>query len=109
MKLSPWQNLIALCGIAASLFQISSSQTESPETVQPTFRFESQLVLVDVIAEYFKNEVHTRALLTGLTLQDFRVFEDGKEISIRSFDVGANMQHAPSRCGLSVGTHSLGH
>ena len=90
MKLSTWQHLIAVFSIAASLSQVSFSQTESPDTAQPTFRVESQLALVDVIAEYSKNEPHTRELLPDLKLQDFRVFEDDKETSIRSFDAGAN-------------------
>ena len=44
-------------------------------------------MLVDVIAEETKGALHSRELLTGLKAKDFRVFDDGHEVSIRSFDV----------------------
>src|SRR5262249_42191069 len=89
MKLITRRHFIVLCCIAASLCRISRSQTGTSEAASPTFKVETRLVLVDVIAEYLKTDVHSRALLTELKLGDFRLFEDGKEVPIRSFDVGS--------------------
>ena len=47
----------------------------------------TSLVLVDVIAEETKGALHSRELLTDLKAKDFRAFDNGHEVSIRSFDV----------------------
>src|SRR5271156_5795665 len=67
-----------------------------------TIRVDSSLVLVDVIAENAKTALHTRALLTDLTREDFRIFDNGHEMPISNFDVGAQRSTRPIGLWLIV-------
>ena len=78
----------------------ASSQT--PPAQVPTFRVETQLVLVDVVAEIKEKSLHTRALLTNLIKEDLRVFDNGREMPIRSFDIGAHHETRPIALWLIV-------
>jgi hypothetical protein len=62
----------------------------TPDSAASTFRVNTQLVLVDVIAEYIKDELHGRqvTLATELKQEDFRVFDNDNEMPIRTFDIG---------------------
>jgi hypothetical protein len=68
----------------------------------PTFRIDSSLTLIDVIAENQKTGLHGRALLTDLTREDFRVFDNGSEMPIESFDIGAGHGTRPIALWLIV-------
>lgn len=68
----------------------------------PTFRVDSSLTLVDVIAENTKTGLRTRELLTDLRREDFRIFDDGREMPIKSFDVGAQNATRPVALWLIV-------
>jgi hypothetical protein len=70
----------------------------------PTFKASSRLVLVDVIPEYLKNELHGRAitLATDLKQADFRVFDNGKALPIQSFDTGFEQTTRPIALWLIV-------
>jgi hypothetical protein len=78
----------------------ASSQT--PPTQVPEFRVDTQLALVDVIAEIKEKSLHTRALLTELKKDDLRVFDNGHEMPVRSFDIGAHYETRPIALWLIV-------
>jgi hypothetical protein len=78
-----------------------SWQEPSPAQV-PTFRVDTQLALVDVVAEIKEKSLHTRALLTELKKDDLRVFDNGQEVAIRSFDIGAHYETRPIALWLIV-------
>jgi hypothetical protein len=54
----------------------------------PTLRTHSSLTLVDVIAENKKADPRTLELVTSLKQEDFRIFDNGHEETIKSFDSG---------------------
>jgi hypothetical protein len=68
----------------------------------PTFRVDSSLTLVDVIAENAKTGLRTRELLTDLRREDFRIFDNGHEMPIDTFDVGAENTTRPIALWLIV-------
>jgi hypothetical protein len=58
--------------------------------------------MVDVIAEIREKSLHTRALLTELKREDVRVFDNGREVRVRSFDIGAHHETRPIALWLIV-------
>jgi hypothetical protein len=78
------------------------ASSQVPSTQVPTFRVDTQLALVDVIAEIKEKSLHTRALLTELTKEDVHVFDNGREVSVRSFDIGAHYETRPIALWLVV-------
>jgi hypothetical protein len=107
-KILAWQGkLFSRTGGSLLLWAIcswtlASGQTGPPASESPTFRAESRLVLVDVVPEYESKQLHARTLLTDLTRDDFRVFDNGKEMPINSFDSGANQETRPLSLWLIV-------
>jgi hypothetical protein len=91
---------IVVLALAAFISLPALSQTRSDQI--PALRIETQLVLVDVVAEIKEKSLHTRALLTDLTEQDFRIFDNGREMPIRSFDIGAHHDTRPIALWLIV-------
>ena len=73
--------------------------TQQPAAV-PTIRVQTSLTLVDVVAEQIRNR--TTALVTTLKRDDFRIFEDGHEVPIRTFDVGRQHTTRPIALWLIV-------
>ncbi len=71
-----------LLAIAASFCIVASLRATASEPAAST-------VLVDVIPTTTKKNVDSKALLTGLKQSDFRVLDNGKEVPIQSFKVGA--------------------
>lgn len=69
---------------AASTNQTAAGQTSSPNAVAPILRSTANLVVVDVVV------THNGHPIKGLTRESFRLLEDGKEQSIKSFD-----EHSP--------------
>jgi hypothetical protein len=84
--------------VCASLY----SQTVTNSSDLTTFRVETNLVLVDVIPEFEKTQLRTRALLTDLKREDFRIFDNRKEMAISSFDIGATHGTRPIALWLIV-------
>jgi hypothetical protein len=68
----------------------------------PTIRVQTSLTLVDIVAEQARKEAHTTALLTNLKIDDFRLFQDGHELPIRTFDVGSEHTTRPIALWLIV-------
>lgn len=75
---------------------------QTPQEQIPTFRADTQLVLVDVVADIKEKTLHTRALLTDLKKEDLRVFDNDHEMPIRSFDIGAHYETRPIALWLIV-------
>ena len=88
MNVSGFRKSALILAISASLSTVASAQTVSPEPAPST-------VLVDVIPSTTKKNVDSKALLTGLKGADFRVLDNGKEVPIHSFDVGATRGTRP--------------
>jgi hypothetical protein len=65
---------------------------------QATIRVESSLVLVDVITQ----DTKTALPLVGLKKEDFQVFDNGSEMAIQSFDVGARYATRPIALWFAV-------
>ncbi len=84
---------IALAAVLVSLIHPSCmAQSGAPA---PTFRIDSSLTLVDVIAEKAKTGLHSREMLTNLRRDDFRIFDNGHEMPILSFDIGTQNTTRP--------------
>ncbi len=77
-----------ILAIAAALSMIASSRATASEAAAST-------VLVDVIPATTKKNVDTKALLTGLKREDFRLLDNGKEVPISGFNVGATRGTRP--------------
>ena len=67
-----------------------------------TIRVESRLVLVDVIPEAQDTKLHSPALITDLTREDFRLFDNRAEMPIASFDAGTMRNTQPIALWLIV-------
>jgi len=68
----------------------------------PTLHVSSTLTLVDVIAANKKTGLHTREPITDLKREDFRIFDNGHEMPIESFDIGAEHTARPIALWLIV-------
>lgn len=75
---------------------------QTPQEQIPTFRADTHLAMVDVVADIKEKTLHTRALLTDLKKEDVRVFDNGHEMPIRSFDIGAHYETRPIALWLIV-------
>lgn len=80
-----WLLTVSICALSA-VAQGSPSGPPSPEI---TFRSSSNLVLVDVIA--LKNGLPDKTLKRD----DFQVFDNGRQVSIRTFDSAAQSTNRP--------------
>ena len=78
------------------------AQTATQPSDVTTIRVDTSLVLLDVIAEISDTSLHTKNLLTTLERGDFRVFDNGHEVPIRSFDTGAKFSTRPIALWLIV-------
>jgi hypothetical protein len=99
MRFAAWRRIAVLalmtCGWLPAFAQ-------TPQEQIPTFRADTQLVMVDVVADIKEKTLHTRALLTDLKKQDLRVFDNDHEMPIRSFDIGAHYETRPIALWLIV-------
>lgn len=73
----------------------SKAQVEAPSGPVSLIHASTSIVLVDVIAEETKGGLHSRELLTGLQKKDFRIFDDGREVALRSFDAAEERTARP--------------
>lgn len=89
---------LLVCGWLLAFAQAAQAQT-------PTFHAETRLVMVDVVADIEEKTLHTRALLTDLKKEDLRVFDNGHEMPILSFDIGAHYETRPIALWLIVKCH----
>jgi hypothetical protein len=84
--------------LASALLLPSACLGQANDAPQATIRVESSLVLVDVITQ----DAKTALPLIGLKKEDFQVFDNGAEMAIRSFDVGARYGARPIALWLVV-------
>jgi len=99
MGRSLFWKIVILVGVLACA-SLSLAQSQNAELDLPTFHVETHLVLVDVIPEH--SAQHTLALLTDLKRDDFRVFDNRKEVPVDTFDVGADHSTRPIALWLIV-------
>ena len=93
--------LCSALGAALFSFLISSSfaqQPEQPTAAQTTIRVQSSLVLVDVISQDPKNGLPVQ----DFKKEDFRLYDNGHEVPIASFDSGARYATRPFVLWLTV-------
>jgi hypothetical protein len=100
MRFAPSKRNSAVLALIACGWLPAFAQAQ--QTQVPTFRSDTQLVLVDVVAEIKEKTLHTRALLTELKKEDLRIFDNGREMPIRSFDIGAHYETRPIALWLIV-------
>lgn len=96
MRLRVW----ICCVIGPVVLCVLPSLPQTSRT--PVFRVDSSLTLVDVIAEDAKTGLRTRELLTDLRREDFRIFDNGHEMPIETFDVGVQNTTRPIALWLIV-------
>jgi hypothetical protein len=88
-------------GVVFVSFLISGSfaqRPEQPSSPQTSIRVQSSVVLIDVVSQDPKNGLPVRVFQK----EDFRVFDDGKEVSIASFEAGAGHNTRPVILWLAV-------
>jgi len=88
-------------GVVFVSFLISGSFAQrpaQPSSAQSSIRVQSSLVLIDVVSQDPKNGLPVR----DFQKEDFRVFDDGKEVSIASFEAGAGHNTRPVILWLAV-------
>ena len=81
-------------GLVLVSYMISVSFAQEPgqpSPAQPTVRVQSSLVLVDVISQDHKTGLPVR----DFKKEDFRVFDNKKEVPVASFDAGARDDTRP--------------
>lgn len=81
--------VLIISGVALLSFLLPVSlaqQPQQPIPAQTTIRVQTSLVLVDVISQDPKTGLPVR----DFKKQDFRIFNDRKEVSITAFDAGAD-------------------
>ncbi len=89
MKSALFSGGIILLALGSAVAQEDSSVTHSPQSPENTFHSSSNLVLVPVIA--LKNGLPDKTLKRD----DFRVFDNGRPVSIKTFDSGAQFSTRP--------------
>src|SRR5579871_4419051 len=70
---------------AAALAQDPPANIPPPPAGEPTIRTETRLVLVDVVVTDKKNNY-----VSDLAIKDFKVWEDNKEQTLKTFQFGAD-------------------
>src|SRR6266480_1429432 len=83
-----FRGMVFLSGVlfaAGALAQAPQVNIPPPPAGEPTIRTETRLVLVDVVVTDKKGNY-----LSDLALKDFKVWEDNKEQSLKTFQFGAD-------------------
>ena len=83
--------LLLLQHIVSSIPGVTQEAPPAARSPELTFRSSSNLVLVDVFARDAKNGLPDKTLLRD----DFRVFDNGQPVSIKTFDTGAQSTTRP--------------
>jgi hypothetical protein len=84
--------------LACALLLPSACLGQADVAPRATIRVDSSLVLVDVITQ----DAKTALPLIGLKKEDFQVFDNGSEMAIQSFDVGARYAIRPIALWFAV-------
>lgn len=87
------------CAFGAVCMLLTSFACPAPsQAQQPVIHVDSTLVLVDVLAQDAKTTLPIR----GLKKEDFRVFDNGSEVHVQSFDLGTHYATRPITLWLTV-------
>jgi hypothetical protein len=87
--------MVLLSWLSSSSF---AQEPKQPSPAQIAIRVQASLVLIDVISQDPKNGLPVR----DFQKEDFRVLDDGKEVSIASFEAGAGHNARPVILWLAV-------
>jgi hypothetical protein len=98
MKQNAPRGVASICFLALFTSVIVESQQRPVPIQTPTFRAQSSLVLVDVIASDRKSGLPVR----DFKKEDFRVLDNRREIPITTFDAGARSGTRPISLWLVV-------
>jgi hypothetical protein len=88
--------VVSICFLAACTFLTAQERRAYPQT--PAFRVQSSLVLVDIISQDPKSGLPIR----DFKKEDFRLFDNGQEVRISTFDAGARYDTRPITVWLVV-------
>jgi hypothetical protein len=83
--------MIGLVLVSSLISGSFAQEPRQPSSVQTAIRIQSSLVLIDVISKDPKNGLPVR----DFQKEDFRVLDDGKEVSIAPFEAGAGHNTRP--------------
>jgi hypothetical protein len=88
----------SICFLAACASFSNEPRQPPPSPQAPIIRVQSSLVLVDVISQDLKNGLPVR----DFKKKDFRVFDNGQEVRVATFDAGAQFNTRPITVWLVV-------
>jgi hypothetical protein len=94
---------LVLAGLVfpVGMLAVLHAQEQSPPEMT-ALRIDSSLTLVDVIAENKRTGLRGRELFSDLKREDFRILDNGHEMPIASFDIGAEHGARPVALWLIV-------
>jgi hypothetical protein len=92
----------AVVALSLVCFMEAFGQADSPLAVGSVLHVHTSMTLVDVVAEETKTAQHSRALITDLKKDDFRVLDNGREMPIEAFDAGITRTASPVALWLIV-------
>jgi hypothetical protein len=98
MKPSLARGLASICFLAVCSSSAIEPQQPSGSAQAPTIRVQSSLVLVDVISQDSKSGLPIR----NFKKEDFRLFDNRREVPISTFDAGARYDTRPVTLWLVV-------
>jgi hypothetical protein len=91
MKQNVARGVASICFLAACTSFSTESQQHPISAQAPTIRVQSSLVLVDVISQDLKSGLPVR----DFKKEDFRMFDNRREVRIATFDAGARYDTRP--------------
>ncbi len=94
--------LFARTSILLCLLNDAVAQAPPTDPSVPVIHTGTSLTLVDVLADADVKALHTRQILTDLRKEDFRIFDNDKQVPIRTFDSGAESTARPLTLWLIV-------
>jgi len=100
-KIGPEYALLVCIGLTLSLFGARPLRAQAPET-DLILHVQTTLALVDGVAEQQNPITHNPMILTTIEKNDFRLFDNGREVAVQTFDVGVEHTTRPIALWLIV-------
>jgi hypothetical protein len=98
MRANIARGVASICFLAVYTSASMASRQSPPPAPAPTIRVQSSLVLVDVISQDRNSGLPVR----DFKKEDFRLFDNGHEVRIATFDAGARYDARPITLWLVV-------